>query len=327
MTPLRILAAATAIELCAATGLAALVGLGGQSNGALDLVNSAAPLLLALALLGVLTARASLQSGPFRTVCVSLALAAAVFNLVLLAPDAVRAVSAPRPQAGGRLYRIVTANLYHDNYVPEHAVATLLAHHADALMLEETDGSALGALGPIDQAYPYVMRCPGADLAIWTRTPMLAQGCGLATAPKWEDKWGRSFAWVSTLGPDGRPIILAAVHLGRPSEAGRQAWERAAVAKALAQLPGGRVVLAGDFNTAPWTFGMFRQDRLLAPLRRVSLFLPTYPALIAHNRWDWPLLPIDHVYVGPAWGPARVGRFRTNGSDHSGLEAELQLQR
>lgn len=327
MTPSRILAAATAIELCVLTAVAALIGLRGASDDLLDLVNSAAPLLLVLAVLGAVLARTTLQAGLFRAVCISLALAAAVFNLVLLAPDALHAVSAPGPKPGGRPYRVVTANLYRDNYIPTHAVATLLAHHADALMLEETDGSAYSALAPIDQAYPYATRCPGADLTIWTRTPPLAQGCGLATPPGDEEKWGRSFAWVSTTGPDGRPIVLAAIHLGRPTEAGRQGWERAALAKALAGLARGRIVLAGDFNTAPWTFGMFRQDRLLAPLRRISLFQPTYPALIAHRKWGTPWLPIDHVYVGGDWRAAAVSRFRTNGSDHFGLQADLGMDR
>lgn len=326
MTPLRILAAATAIELCVFVGLAAVAGLGGPGGGILDLINSAAPMLLAMALLGAFLAQITLEAGPFRMACISLALAAAVFNLVLLAPDALGFVSEPRGPSEGRPYRVVTANLFRDNYVPEHAVATLLGRHADALLLEETDGSAGIALGEIDRAYPNATRCPLAGLTIWTRGPILDQGCGLGTPPGDEKTWGRSFAWASTIGPDGRPIILAVVHLGRPSEASRQVWERAALARAMARFPGARVVLAGDFNTAPWTFGMFRQDQLLRPLRRISRFMPTYPALIAHNRWDWPWLPIDHVYIGSAWRPAGLSRFRTNGSDHSGLQADLVLR-
>ncbi len=325
MTPLRILAAATAIELCFATAVAAVIGLSGVTGGWSDMVNCAAPLLLLLAILGAASARLMLKAGLFRTGCVSLALLSALFNLLLVAPDLISLATAGRP-AQGATYRVVTANLYHDNYVPAHAAAAVIARRADAVMTQETDGSALDGIGLFFKAYPYWTKCPGADVQIWVKTPVLAQGCGLNVPAAGWDTWGRSFAWLRTAGPDGRPITLAVVHLGRPYPLQRQVMERKALSEALHRLaPQDEIILAGDFNTAPYTFAMFAQDRVLAPLHRLTFWQPTFPAQLFHRRWDLPLLPIDHIYAGARWRAATVSRFRINGSDHAGLQADVRL--
>jgi endonuclease/exonuclease/phosphatase (EEP) superfamily protein YafD len=86
-----------------------------------------------------------------------------------------------------------------------------------------------------------------------------------------------------------------------------------------------RLILAGDFNITPWSRGMRRQDKLLAPLRRWTVAWFTWPARAAGFAWPLPLLPIDHVYAGPAWGSVRLRRVRIPGSDHFATEATFRL--
>ena len=328
MRPFAVLAAATSIELCLAPAVVTAVGLGGAWSGWLDLVNAAAPLTVAVAGAGVLAARMALPRGRTRTVCQLAALAAAAANLVVFGPGA---ASAPPAPAAGNLptYRVVAANLYHENDMPFRAVGSVVARGADAVLTLEADGTTEQAKALLMKAYPYQSVCGSGAVRIWLKRSILAQGCGLPirNAPA---KWGKDFLWVRTTGPNGRPLVLAAVHLGRPYPPARQDQERAMLAQVMAGgLSSPDTILAGDFNTAPWTMAMIRQDRLLAGLRRLTGSQPTYPAenTLLRKAWPLPFLPIDHMYVGSHWRPVRIQRFRITGSDHLGLEADLALSR
>jgi endonuclease/exonuclease/phosphatase (EEP) superfamily protein YafD len=327
MRPLAALAAATAIELCLAPAALTGLGVGGFWNGWLDLVNVAAPLTLAVTGVGVLAARAALPRGRTRTVCQIVAIAAAAANLVMFGPELATLSSAASP-AAGKTYRIVSANLYRENDRPFRAVSAVVAEDADAVMTLETDGTASRVRQLLEKAYPYRTVCGSGDVRIWLKRPILQEGCGLALAHV-QPKWGEAFAWVRTEGPDGRPIVLAAVHLGRPYPPARQDLERRGLAKAMAGggLSTPETILAGDFNTVPWSMAMIRQDGMLAGLRRLTGAQPTFPAEnnLLRTAWPLPFLPIDHIYAGRRWRAQRVRSFRIPGSDHMGVEADLRL--
>jgi endonuclease/exonuclease/phosphatase (EEP) superfamily protein YafD len=104
-----------------------------------------------------------------------------------------------------------------------------------------------------------------------------------------------------------------------------QARERKALAAAVEGLDRRRLILAGDFNTTPWSHAMRSQDAMLAPLRRWTIAWPTWPARLPQWKLTWllPLLPIDHIYAGPAWTQVRLRRVRLPGSDHFATEASL----
>jgi endonuclease/exonuclease/phosphatase (EEP) superfamily protein YafD len=326
MTPWRILAAATAAELCLASVAVAALGLSGAADGWLDLVNCAAPLLIVSGALGALGVRATWTRGRFRAACIAAGAAAAVYGAAVSLPEAAGALS--RSLAGGRpgaAYRVIEANVYRANVVPYRTALALRDRRADAVIILEANGTWGRARQILAAAYPYSSACPQTGVEIWLRTPLLAQGCRMPTPPGSYQTWGEDFVWVRTLGPDGRPVVLAAVHLGRPFPPGRQGVERLGLARAMAGFAGQRVILAGDMNAAPWTSAMRALDRGLGPLRRWTFWQPTYPALIK-RRPTPPLLPIDHVYAGPGWAPAAIARFRTPGSDHFALQIDARLQ-
>jgi endonuclease/exonuclease/phosphatase (EEP) superfamily protein YafD len=196
------------------------------------------------------------------------------------------------------------------------------------VILEEANGTAQRAMPAMAGAYPYSSSCPDAEVEILLKTPILAQGCGMRTPPDTYWTWGRDFTWVRTLGPDGRPIVLAGVHLGRPYPPWRQPVERRALAESVAFMNSSRVLVAGDLNIVPWSFAMRELDGLMRPLTRRTFWLPTYPALIKVTRKGWtaPLLPIDHVYAGAEWPRTKLTRFSIPGSDHFALEVDAQLR-
>lgn len=329
MNPIRILAAATAIELCGCSFFLAVLGLGGAFNGWLDLINVAAPLFLALALAGLWMTRVWLGRGRLRTLCVGLALAAAGFDLFLMAPDLFHPTAAAAKP--GKVYRIVTINVARENNSPFTAAKDIAGRGADAVLIQDAEGTIQRAGAVLRRDYAYSTACPETGVQIWLKTPILDQGCGLQLSRNEDqENWGRAFVWLRTLGPDGRPITLACAHIGRPYQPGRQAAERQALDAALAKLPKNEMILAGDFNTPPWTFAMRRQDRMFTPLRRLTRFWWSWPARInlLHGIWSLPFLPIDHVYVGAQWRSAQpLLRVRVAGSDHFGTEAGLQIAR
>jgi len=326
MTPWRILAAATAAELCLGSAAAAALGLAGAVNGWLDLLNCAAPLLILTGALGALGVWATWTGGRFRGVCIAAGAAAAVYGAVASLPEATGALAvALAGNKPGAAYRVLEANVYRANVVPYRTALALLDRRADAVIVVESNGTWERARPILAAAYAYSSFCPETGVEIWLKTPILAQGCRMPTPSGSYHTWGEDFVWVRTLGPDGRPLVLVGVHLGRPYPPGRQDVERQALPGAVAGLARDRVLLAGDMNAAPWTFAMGALDRVLRPLRRWTFWQPTYPALIKH-RLTPPLLPIDHVYAGAGWAPARIEPFRTPGSDHFALQIDAQLQ-
>jgi endonuclease/exonuclease/phosphatase (EEP) superfamily protein YafD len=327
MSPWRILAAATAAEICIASAIVAALGLAGAANGWLDLINCLAPLLIATGLVAAAAAAVVWPKGRFRAVCVGLGLVAAAYGAAVSLPDAFGLLFGPRAKTGVA-YRVVTANVFRNNRSPLRAIASVIDRRADAVILEEADGATQTAAHLLAGVYPYSSTCGDAGVEIWLKTPILAQGCGTATPPHAYRTWGRDFVWVRTRGPDGRPIVLAGVHLGRPYPPQRQAVERLALAKTLTPMAGARVLAAGDLNIAPWSFGMRQMDGLLRPLARRTFWLPTYPALIVGTRKPWaiPFLPIDHVYADAGWSRTAVTRFGIPGSDHFGVQVDAQLR-
>jgi endonuclease/exonuclease/phosphatase (EEP) superfamily protein YafD len=327
MSPFRILTAATAAEICFASAAVAGLGLAGAVNGWLDLFNCTAPVLIATGLVGAAMAAAAWPRSRFRTVCIAAGLAAALYGTAVCLPDAVGWLSGPGKGAGVA-YRVVTANVFHDNWSPFRGLEAVVDRRADAVILEEGDGTALRARSVLTNAYPYSTACPQAGVEIWLKTPILAQGCGMSTPVGSYRTWGQDFAWVRTLGPDGRPMVLAGIHLGRPYPPARQLVERRALAEALKSLGGSRVLAAGDLNLTPWSFGMRQIDGLLRPLTRRSFWLPTYPAMIdlTHQRWSTPFLPIDHVFADASWSRTKLTPFAMTGSDHLGLQVDAELR-
>src|ERR1700761_6699911 len=85
MHPLRILAAATGMELCWISAAVAALALGGVADGWLDLLNDLAPFWIVTAVLGGGVVLVGLQKGPVRRACLAAGAAAAVCGVAVIA--------------------------------------------------------------------------------------------------------------------------------------------------------------------------------------------------------------------------------------------------
>jgi endonuclease/exonuclease/phosphatase (EEP) superfamily protein YafD len=323
MSVSRRLAAAAPTAISVAAVALSAAGLAGMRSGWLDVINNFAPMILAMALVGGGLACRSLHSGATRAATLALALMAALYGLALIVPEVIR--WSPAPPVSGMQFRVLSANVWFGNPSPDLAVSDILARNADAVLLQEANGAIRSEIPRLQSQYPYASACAGSGVLILVRTPIVASGCGLGPRAK----TALDLVWVRTSAPDGQPVTLATTHLSWPLSPGAQKAEREGLAVRLGELPSDDMILAGDFNTTPWSFAMRRQDKSFRPMTRRTIAWFSWPARLDALRWPWPLpiLPIDHIYAGPGWGQPHLTRLRMPGSDHFATEAVFSGRR
>ena len=130
----------------------------------------------------------------------------------------------------------------------------------------------------------------------------------------------------AALGRLGRRSATGAVrvHRGRrhtrrgPEPKDNQQVQTALLASRLAAFDRRSLIVAGDFNSTPWSFSLRRQDALFA-LERRTRALFTFPVR-TYSRYrlhaPFPLFPIDQIYAGSDWKTVSVTRGPRLGSDH-----------
>ncbi|MBV8593019.1 MAG: endonuclease/exonuclease/phosphatase family protein, partial [Caulobacteraceae bacterium] len=107
--------------------------------------------------------------------------------------------------------------------------------------------------------------------------------------------------------------------------AGTQQTQMALLADDLAPFDRRSLILAGDFNSTPWSAALRRLDRALGLERRTRAMF-TFPVQPYSRYALWsplPFLPLDHVFAGEDWKTVRVTVGRNVGSDHLPVVAVL----
>ncbi|OSP56731.1 endonuclease/exonuclease/phosphatase family protein [Pseudoruegeria sp. SK021] len=197
---------------------------------------------------------------------------------------------------------------------PDRMVAALIASEADVVLLAEP-GYLRGIRHRLTEAFPYQTGCDTTcGIVALSRIPV-AKTVRIQPGPLQADR-----IMVLELDLPGRaPLTLAAMHLIKPWYYGITEVEMDSVLTTINGIDG-PLIVAGDFNSAPWSQRMrwvARSTGLALPRRPI----PTWPAAAG------PLaVPLDHILVrdGPVlrrlepWGDGL-------GSDHRGLLAEISL--
>jgi endonuclease/exonuclease/phosphatase (EEP) superfamily protein YafD len=119
--------------------------------------------------------------------------------------------------------------------------------------------------------------------------------------------------------PAGRTAVLG-VHAPWPTQPSLPR-ELAALTPIVRSYPAATTILAGDFNSTPWSFARQRDDSEFGLIRRTRAVF-TYP-VAAYRRRLIPVLPIDHVYAGAGWATVKVERGPLLGSDHYAVAVTL----
>jgi vancomycin resistance protein VanJ len=315
VSSLRLLAASIAFGGSLGAALLAAIGLGGARSNWLDVANSFVPFVLVAALVSAGLIIWSLDQGWFRLLVLTLSALAFVYAAGATGLELSK-LSLPRSR--GATFHLLTANVWEQNPTPARAADEILARDADAVLLQEAGGTLASQLARLQTRYPYASQCPNSDLLILSKRRISAGGCD-AGSPSLD------LVWASTSLPDGRPVPLATLHYTWPFPPRAQARQRKALTDWARARQGEDLILTGDFNLTPWSFALRRQDRGLAPLRRLTVAWFSWPARLDSLALPWPVpvLPIDHIYASPAWQLVRLERVRIPGSDHFGTEAWL----
>ena len=111
---------------------------------------------------------------------------------------------------------------------------------------------------------------------------------------------------------------MIGVHAPWPRPKDNQQAQTALLASRLDQFDRNSLIVAGDFNSTPWSFSLRRQDAWFG-LKRRTRALFTFPVR-TYSKYKltspFPLLPLDQIYAGTDWKTVRVTRGARVGSDH-----------
>lgn len=243
----------------------------------------------------------------------------------LIAPELGKRVLARKAAPAGEMLKLVQFNTWGDGAAPPIRLAWLKAQNPDVIVLEEITNLEDPVMSELAKTWPYKMTCENrpypCEVVVLAKKPAIAEGkfSGVSRAQA-------NTAWATFAGAGGRPYTVVGVHIGWPTPDGAQQAKTRTLASDLKGFDLPNTVLAGDFNSTPWSFSLRRQDKALGLTRR-TIALPSWPAGQFSRLFlsaPFPILPIDHVFAGSDWKTVKVERGPNLGSDHYPVAVTLR---
>ena len=187
---------------------------------------------------------------------------------------------------------------------------------ADVVVLEEVIANSRDLPKLVRSTYPYRSGCePAAPCTTLILSRVLPFASGYYPGP---DAGGLHTAGWATFGAGAAAYTVVADHAPWPLPGNHQQEQTALLASRLQGFDRSSLIVAGDFNSTPWSFSLRRQDTLFG-LQRRTRALFTFPVQ-KYTRYKFdspiPLLPLDHIYAGSSWKTVSVTRGPKLGSDH-----------
>ncbi|NJN19395.1 MAG: endonuclease/exonuclease/phosphatase family protein [Oscillochloris sp.] len=223
-----------------------------------------------------------------------------------------------QPDAGGQEVRLLVYNIYHQNPDPAQIVAEVQHHNPDIVFLMEYSDAIQQQIEGAFSDYPYRLIRPSRmtmGLALFSRYPFEATTIHRAEAtriPVFEVDIRLNNRIVSFVG--GHPW---------PPQPRWGALHRSQVAaiSTVAEQAGRPLIVAGDFNAAPWTHSMrglaersqVRHIRGPLDLTKTWLIAPPFG------------LPLDHVLISDEWQVQAYTYGNPSGSDHLPLVIDMRV--
>jgi endonuclease/exonuclease/phosphatase (EEP) superfamily protein YafD len=306
MKYLRIGVTAVAAALGVMGGLLALLAQGGRFDPRLDALTHFAPFYLAAALLGLVAAPLGFRGRALRWI-LGVELVACLAGFALIAPEYLRDGGPTAPANAPGQLKIVEFNAWgKGNREADAAAAWILGQAPDVVVLEEG-----GRVRDLLRGAGYHLSCGGCAAAILSKTAPV----GSTFRRSYKIRVLASFATFS----DARgTYTVVGVHRSWPTRVRELGVETAYLQNVIRPFPRDSLIVAGDFNSTPWSFARRREDAALGLTRRTRAVF-TWPAeRVSHNHLPAlaPVLPIDHVYAGSGWRTVSVRRGPKLGSDH-----------
>lgn len=324
----RLAVSGLAVGLIFALGLicaaAAAIGLGGRFSPRLDVATHFAPFWLAGGLIVALYAL-TLAPREFRPVLAALGAVAAVAAAAVIAPEFLRPMSPRAPAGAPNQVKVIQFNAWRENQEIEPTAQWLAAQHADVVVMEEAPFALMDRVAELGGLH---LSCRNCGVAILTRAEPLPPPPKPHRSTKSSDRRGRPPIAQARVIIDGRVVSLVGVHTVWPTQSLWQMAQGQYLATRLDPKAKARMILVGDFNSTPWSFGRRREDAMFG-LERRTRALFTWPARLVLDgqiTLPFPFLPIDHIYAGSDWRTVSVKRGPRLGSDHYPVVAILALK-
>lgn len=283
-----------------------------------DSINIFAPFWIAgtvAVLLAILLVRRRRLRQPETRAALALLVATLVLGGVLLSPI----VGGKKLDTATPSLRLITFNMYKANPDPPRIVRWILAEQADFVVLLEVSPVNRPVLLGLQRRFPYRYNCSArkhCSTYILSRVPAervwpLALGDA--------DNRRALSALTARFRLRGEPLAITAVHLNHPWPRGNQSSQIELLTNVVAGSSGPNGLIAGDFNSAPWTFAL-RRLAAAADAHLISGAIGTWPtdATLGLAR-----LPLDQIYAGPCFAVYSVSRGPALGSDHFPLVTDL----
>lgn len=290
--------------LCAGAAVAAHFG---RVSLRWDILAHFAPLWLASGIAALLAA--FLFRGYARALILGMAGTAVLAAGALMAPEVLRDTGPKAPPDAEDQLKVVQINLWSRNGSLDDTLNWVLAQDPDVVVMEETSPPLREKVRGLTGWH---VSCATCEVMILSRRPPIRSEAvrlrgpnpGPLTRAVFRDRRGR--------------YAVIGVHYAWPTDMEDHQAQEAGLAEVIARGPRERTIVAGDFNSAPWSFSRRRWDAEFGLIRRDRALL-TWPAL-QYKRLRWlgwfPFLAIDHVYAGSDWATVSVERGPRLGSDH-----------
>jgi endonuclease/exonuclease/phosphatase (EEP) superfamily protein YafD len=306
---------ATAWSLAVGCALAGLLAHGGRWSDWLDILTHFAPGWLGGGVAALVLAAGLWRWKP-RPVLAALAAVATLASAALIAPEYLRPASPRGPATAARQLKVVQFNSRGNAGSDATAARWIVAQDPDIVVLEEVYPpirDAILALRPYHVS-PTVTDCPSCRVIVLSKAAPVEEGM----RDGWLRRWRAAMARATFAEKDGGFTVVGA-HLSWPIPAGPQQSGARQLAYIASHFDPSRLIVAGDFNSTPWSFTLRRFDRTLGLERRDRADFSWPVDRVTRFRLSAPFtfLPLDHVYAGSAWRTVKVERGpRGLGSDH-----------
>lgn len=230
--------------------------------------------------------------------------------------------AAPAPADAQRL-RFMTFNMWGGNRKGSAIVDFVRRETPDIVVLQEAFKEQEDLVDRLRPELPYRADCigkPACNLVVLSRYPIVESRVYLRD---WDDRnpWTvpvvvAKIATGSDAATPDNAVTVVATHLSWPLPADHQQRQFRQLSDVVNGLNSDNVILAGDFNSTPWSTAFADFEKTLS-LTRVTRFMPTWPSeRIGRLFFGVSFLPIDHVFVGAAFTKSNIWRGPSLGSDH-----------
>lgn len=208
-----------------------------------------------------------------------------------------------------RSLAVMQFNLRFNNGEIDKIAKAILSEEADVVLMQELTPLNFGLLAKLQDRFPYQLECnskSNGSVALVSRHPFAKPG---------KQDCLRKLGFVhARLDVDGREITVAGFHSKWPWP-DRQFFQIGALDETIGRLES-PLILAGDFNAAPWSAVVKRVAGLARTQIVKGTILSWKPMWKGRRDVLPPVLPLDQIMASDELIPVSRKRVQDGGSDH-----------